>query len=418
MGGAGVGECLSAIERITRNDADSWADEFGALATRLVQGAEASLQSRDPVSAAERLKRASTYYRVGAFYLSCEDPRQHEYRRLSRESFQRALQCHPTRTEVLRIPFEGATLPGYFVSAGDGRNPTLLVLGGFDSTAEELMLWLGTACSLRGWNALVFEGPGQPGALDMNPGLVFRPDYEVPVGRVIDYALSRPDVDAQRLALIGYSFGGYLAPRAAACDSRIRAVIANPLGVDIAGAMRMALPRLLWKLPERWVDAAFGALTHVSVTARFFFSRAREAFGVTTPSQFLRAWEPYNLWSVQDTLVAPLLVMFTEDEIAEAPRQVLATTFEFLRGLRSPLSIRGFARLDGAGAHCQLDSPERMPPVLFPWLNQAFATGSPSHDDLRVDAEAADAAAQLVSKHHGREFDSIMAELKGRFLRT
>jgi hypothetical protein len=179
----------------------------------------------------------------------------------------------------------------------------------------------------------------------------------------------------------------------------------------------MAIPSLFWKLPDPLVDAAFGALTRVSVTARFFFSSAKEAFGVTTPSQFLRAWEPYNLWSVQDKLNVPLLVMITEDEIAESPRPMIKETFDFLRGLKAHVTIRVFSREEGATAHCQLDSPERMPPVLFPWLNRVFGPESTSDDDLQADAEGFAKAAFLMEKHHGPKFASMITELSTRSTR-
>jgi pimeloyl-ACP methyl ester carboxylesterase len=411
-GGAGVGECLAAVQRIKRDDVESWTAEFGALAERLEREATRSLRSGDSPSAAEQLRRASTYYRAGAFYLSAADARQHQYRTQSRETFHRSLQCGPTRTEVIAIRFEQATLPGYFVSGGGGPGPTLLVLGGYDSTAEELMLWLGNACGARGWNALVFEGPGQPGALAMNPGLVFRPDYEAPVGAAIDYALSRSDVDPARLAIIGYSFGGYLAPRAAACDPRIRAVIANTIGVDIAKAMRMAIPPFFWRLPAPVFDAVFGVLTRRSIAARFFFSSAKQAFGFTSASQFLRAWEPYNLWSVQDKLNVPLLILLSEDELAEAPEAVLKDTFEFLQGLKAPLAFRTFSREEGAAAHCQLDSPERVPPVLFPWLNQAFGSTSQTNEVIEADQESFAKLVLLVERHHGSKFAALVIGLQ------
>ena len=412
MGGAGVGECLAAIGRIRRDDLDSWTHEFGALGDRLVREAERSLRSQDATSAAEQLTRASTYYRAAAFYLSHGDPRQHQQRSASREAFHRALrEGKRQNVEVLRIPFEGASLPGYFVSAGAGIHPTLLVLGGYDSTAEELMLWIGNACAPRGFNALVFEGPGQVGALDMNPGLVFRPDYEVPVRAAIDHVIGRPDVDPGRLAILGYSFGGYLAPRAAAGDPRIRAVVANTLGVDIPGAMRMAFPAMLWKLPSYVLDGAFGTLMRASVTARFFFESAEDAFGSQSASEFLKAWEPYNLWSVQGALTMPLLVMITEDEIAEAPKPLVHDTFEFLAGLEAPVSFRVFTREEGATAHCQLDSPERMPPALFPWLARALGDGAPSEEVLRVDAESFEQLARLIEKHHGPEFGALVEKL-------
>jgi len=401
MGGAGVGECLAAIQRIRRDDVDSWTHELGSLGDKLVAEAERSLRVCDPTSAAEQLTRASTYFRTAAFFLPHGDARQHTFRSASREAFHRAIREGARRdVEILRIPFEGATLPGYFVSAGPGRHPTLVVLGGYDSTAEELMLWVGNACAPRGFNALVFEGPGQPGALDLNPGLVFRPDYEVPVRAAIDHIIDRDDVDRERLAILGYSFGGYLAPRAAAGDARIRAVVANTIGVDIAGAMRMALPSVLWKLPDAVLNGAFGAFARASTTARVFFESAKDAFGVDTASDFLRAWEPYNLWSVQDALRVPLLVMITEDEIAEATEALIRDTFAFMEGLDAPVTFRPFVRSDGATAHCQLDSPERMPPALFPWLRRALGVRPTTADDLRDDEADLTRTLDLVDAHH------------------
>jgi hypothetical protein len=65
-----------------------------------------------------------------------------------------------------------------------GGRPTLLSLGGGDSLAEELYFWGGGAAALRrGYNALLFEIPGQRGAMYSNPdaGLFYRPDSEVPL---------------------------------------------------------------------------------------------------------------------------------------------------------------------------------------------------------------------------------------------
>lgn len=119
MGGAGVGECLAAIQRIRRGDVESWISVFGELAERLVREAECSLDDHDDISASKQLKRASTYFRVGSFYCLQQDPRHHSYIRQSRETFHRALACRATRTEIITIQFDGATLPGYFVSSGN-----------------------------------------------------------------------------------------------------------------------------------------------------------------------------------------------------------------------------------------------------------------------------------------------------------
>src|SRR5262249_61863315 len=98
-------------------------------------------------------------------------------------------------TEVLGIPFEGCDLPAYFLRPDTGRSPrkTLMIISGFDGTAEESYFQAGAAAVERGYNVLLFEGPGQTGTLRLHPGLAFRPDYEAPVRAVVDYVLGRPE---------------------------------------------------------------------------------------------------------------------------------------------------------------------------------------------------------------------------------
>ncbi|MCC7022163.1 MAG: alpha/beta fold hydrolase, partial [Thermomicrobiales bacterium] len=103
--------------------------------------------------------------------------------------------------------------------------PTILFHGGFDSTLEELYPAAGAAAIERGYHCLAFAGPGQGRAL-REQGLPFRPDWEAVVTPVVDVALARPEVDPSRLALLGWSYGGLLAPRAAAFEPRIAALIA------------------------------------------------------------------------------------------------------------------------------------------------------------------------------------------------
>jgi hypothetical protein len=54
---------------------------------------------------------------------------------------------------------------------------------------------------VRGLNVVLFHGPGQRGLLHHYPNQIFRPDYEVPIGAIIDYLETRSDVDTHRIAL-------------------------------------------------------------------------------------------------------------------------------------------------------------------------------------------------------------------------
>src|SRR5262245_14763636 len=69
-----------------------------------------------------------------------------------------------------------------------------------------------------------------------------RPDSENVIRPVVDYVLSRPEVDPDRIALIGWSFGGYVAPGAASSEPRVAACIVDPGQCDPLKVMRAGLP--------------------------------------------------------------------------------------------------------------------------------------------------------------------------------
>jgi hypothetical protein len=93
-------------------------------------------------------------------------------------SWSRPISVFSPQIEVVCIPFDGARLPGYFLSAGQPKRPTLLVLNGGDSTNEEMVHWLGFAAVARGWNCMTFEeGPGQWSAPRIFDALLQTPSY-------------------------------------------------------------------------------------------------------------------------------------------------------------------------------------------------------------------------------------------------
>jgi hypothetical protein len=125
------------------------------------------------------------------------------YRR-HRSCFGQAAKLFDPQIEPVSIPYEnGKTLPGYFMRAAatGGPRPTVMILGGGDTTCEELYYWGGGAAAVRrGYNAFLWEGPGQVGAYALDKTLTYRPDWEVPTRYAVDYVLSRKDVDPERLA--------------------------------------------------------------------------------------------------------------------------------------------------------------------------------------------------------------------------
>ena len=132
------------------------------------------------------------------------------------------------------IPFESVTLPGYFCAVDQTRRPLIISVGGYDSTAEESFFWNAAAALSRGYHALIFDGPGQ-GQLLIEQDVHFRPDWEKVISSVIDWAMHRNDVDGSNIVLIGESWGGYLAPRAAAFDRRVALCVLDPAQDRVLG---------------------------------------------------------------------------------------------------------------------------------------------------------------------------------------
>jgi pimeloyl-ACP methyl ester carboxylesterase len=117
--------------------------------------------------------------------------------------------------EVLNIPFVGAAGEGTFVRAylrkpaGVERPPVVIHHGGIDSFKEERHRYAGPVLG-RGWASLAIDMPGTSespvkGALDGER--VYEP--------VLAHLRERSDVDGNRVALVGGSFGGYWATKAA-----------------------------------------------------------------------------------------------------------------------------------------------------------------------------------------------------------
>ena len=82
---------------------------------------------------------------------------------------------------------------------------------GYDGTAEEIHFQGAAAGAERGYNVLVFDGPGQ-GSLIRRQGMLFRPDWENVVGPVIDYALTLPGVDSGPDRAVGPEHGRAAGP--------------------------------------------------------------------------------------------------------------------------------------------------------------------------------------------------------------
>ena len=124
-------------------------------------------------------------------------------------------QCRRVPQALPALPRPGRIVdgdtPGYlFTPAGGGPFPTILHIGGYDSTAEELYASVYPALD-RGWAFVALDGPGQ-GSVLYERRIPQRPDWEHVVPGMFDLVAALPEVDASRIVLVGRSFGGAARP--------------------------------------------------------------------------------------------------------------------------------------------------------------------------------------------------------------
>lgn len=138
----------------------------------------------------------------------------------------------------------------------------------------------------------------------LDNSLVFRYDYEVPIGAVIDYAVSRPDVDPDRIAAIGYSMGGYFVPRAAAYDKRIAACVADCLLPDAYTPMVATM-----EMDELITAGAPVRADQLTQKQRYSVEEGMPRFGFTGGVQDIQAWgdmlKKMNLAGLEDKITCP-----------------------------------------------------------------------------------------------------------------
>lgn len=191
----------------------------------IAKGAEAAGHAD---TAAELYMKACDSYREGQHAVFNDDnPEKIFLHRKHMECYDKAVELVGAPIETVEIPWEGVQIQARFHMLPDRRKaPTVLFIPGMDMTKEAFPGPLGNPFAKRGMNVLSIDGPGQ-GISNIRKIRVSDDNYERAASAAIDYLVTRPEVDADRIAVVGSSFGSHWGPRTAAYDDRVKAVASN-----------------------------------------------------------------------------------------------------------------------------------------------------------------------------------------------
>ncbi|HVO42369.1 MAG TPA: alpha/beta fold hydrolase, partial [Aggregatilineales bacterium] len=367
-----LGECLDTASRIQPGDSESWMREWFATADRLCAVADNALARGHKISAGETYLRACSYYLAGLIY--SEQPGADIRRRVltSADCFQKALDLLSIPGQAVEIPYEDSALPAYFFRApgARGKAPVLIVHQGMDASVEE-DLFLAQGAIKRGYHCLLLHHPGQGLAL-RDKGLTFRPDWENVITPVIDFLVKRPEVDADRIILMGLSFGGALVTRAGAFEKRIAICIANPAvyswwdflsGFLFGGDPELA--RLLETDPDAFNRALADFLTQAPAMYTWWVKSASWKFGASSPADLLNKLKQYTNADIAHKVTCKMLVMDGEGEIWAAQQ-----ARKLYDALNCPKDYMLFTAQDTGLLHCQTGAMASSSQRLFDWLDE------------------------------------------------
>lgn len=219
------GVLLADFQEVT-GQIQRWEEWCAAWCLRAADHEElgrASLEDGYHLTAGEHLSRAAVYYHFAKFMFVNDIAQMRAAHAKAIECKQLALPHLRPPGERVEIPYCGSFLAGHLRRpSGAARPPIMIMVPGLESAKEEMEAYELPFLS-RGIATLMVDGPGQGEAEYEHP---IRGDFEVPAAAIVDWVLTRTDVDTTRIGLWGVSMGGYLAPRAAASEKRITACIA------------------------------------------------------------------------------------------------------------------------------------------------------------------------------------------------
>ena len=333
---------------------EAWYRNWMTLAQKLERLAAADEAAGNGFSAGAKHKRAANYFLFAERIASWADPRRAHAYDEALTAFAAGVELSGDRARRIEVDYEGGKLAGWLrLPEREGPFPAVMFYNGFDSIKEMHYLMMGEIAAKRGIAVLYVDQEGTGEAVRRHR-LPKRAETEVSAGLFVDALAAQPEIDAERIGIVGLSMGGYCAPRAAAFEPRLKAAVSFGAFYGIDGGWERALrgggeseSGLSDGLPESGLHAM-----HVTCT--------------DTVDAAVAVLKSLSLEGVLDRIRVPFLVVHGENDrqvTLDHARRTIAGT------VNSPdAELKGFSIADGSCEHVGIDVMSMHGEYVFDWL--------------------------------------------------
>jgi dienelactone hydrolase len=349
-GAAAIGEIDQIGQKLRGHEGDNekWWQEWCEMAQRIEGFGAREEALGHQLTAGAYYLRAAVYYFCGERFIAPSERKWETYRNCLR-CFRKGIERRYPNIERVEVPYEGTTLPAWFLKADvEGPAPTVVMFDGLDNAKEMSVLFGGVEIARRGIHTLAIDGPGQGEALRLQ-GIASRYDYEVPARAAYEYMSKRPEVDAKRMAVAGFSMGGYYAPRAAAMEPRYAACVAWGGHWDYHES---------WVRRRKVMESGGTKLSAPSFQLPW-------VLGMPDMDACMKKLESYRLTGVAERIQCPFYCIHGEhDNIV--PLEFAQKLFDAVGS--KDKTLRVLSAHDGGSEHCQEDNRQVGVNLVADWL--------------------------------------------------
>ena len=354
-----VDRACRPIRELAAQGADVGTQEFmhawAAVADQLEEQAVEAEKAGHHRTAGQKYLRASNYVAQAERMQSSKDPGRNAVYQHCLDLTSKGLELLDPATSRVEIPYGEHALPAYFTNASvEGGPAAVMVLwNGLDSTKEHMYAsGFATEMAARGISTLMVDCPGSGEALRLL-GLTSEVETERWAAACVDWLETRDDVRHDRIGLVGWSLGGYYAPRAAAFEKRLALVVAWGANHDWGAVQKRRLEREGENpVPHYWDHVLW-------------------VWGEDDLDTFIEKAEAVNLDGVVEHITVPFLIAHGEND-RQIPLAYAQRSYD--QAVNSPKrELRVFTPEEGATEHIGLDHFPHVITFIADWVDDTFA---------------------------------------------